>query len=157
VAIESPSEPPRPLAPDARATLVSMQPWPFRQTLALRPGAGGERTLARLPLDVPERARLLTAVSVNPQLWHYPPIPVTFELAVVDAGGREVVFSRRLSPTTQFADRGWFEVDVPLSRWAGRSVTLELSTAIDEPEGESLLMAGWADPRLLTEGEAAPR
>jgi hypothetical protein len=157
VAIESPSEPPRPLAPDARATLVSTQPWPFRPTLALRPSAGGERTVARLELDVPERARLLTAVGVNPQLWHYPPIGVAFELAVVDAGEREVVYSRRLSPTTQFDERGWLEVDVPLARWAGRFVTLELSTAVDEPEGETLLMAGWAQPRLLAEGEAAPR
>ena len=39
VAIESPSEPPRPVAPGERAEIVSAQPWPFRPTLALRPTA----------------------------------------------------------------------------------------------------------------------
>jgi hypothetical protein len=36
-------------------------------------------------------------------------------------------------------------------------VVLEFSTATDAPEGEKLLMAGWAAPRLLTaEGAARP-
>ncbi len=149
IAIESPSEPPRPVAPDARAEIVSTKPWPFRPTLALRPTARGERTVATLPLDVPHDARLRTAVGVNPQLWYFAPIGVNFELAVVDGERREIVYERRLAPTTQFDDRGWFEVDVPLARWAGRRVRLELSTAVDAPAGERLLMAGWAQPRLL--------
>jgi hypothetical protein len=130
--------------------MLSTWPWPFRPTLALRPTARGERSVVRLPLDVPRGARLLTAVGVNPQLWYSAPIGVGFELAVVASERREVVYERRLAPTTQFDDRGWFEVDVPLERWAGRRVELELSTAVDAPEGERLLMAGWAEPRLVT-------
>jgi len=157
LAIESPDEPPRPVAPGERAHVVSTRPWPFRPTLALRPTANGGRSVARLALEVPADARLHTAIAVNPKLWYDAPVGVDFELAVVDDGRREVVHQRRLAPTTNFADRGWFELEVPLARWAGRSVVLELSTATDAPEGEKLSMAGWAAPRLLTaEGAARP-
>ena len=158
VAIESPSEPPRPVAPDERAEIVSARPWPFRPTLALRPSARGERTVATLPLDVPASgARLRTAVGVNPQLWYFAPIGVRFELAVVDGDRREVIYERRLAPASEFRDCGWFEVDASLDAWAGRQVRLELSTAVDRPEGERLLMAGWAEPRLVAKSGAAPR
>jgi hypothetical protein len=158
IAIESPSEPPRPVAPDERAAIVSARPWPFRPTLALRPTARGDRTVATLPLAVPKSgARLRTAVGVNPQLWYFAPIVVRFELAVLDGDRRDVVYERRLAPTTEFADRGWFEVDVPLDAWAGRQVRLELSTAVDAPEGERLLMAGWAAPRIVAASGAAAR
>ncbi len=157
VVIASPTEPPRPISPGERAGVVVEQAWPFRPTLALRPSARGERTLATLPLDVPSGARLRTAVGVNPQLWYFAPIGVSFELAVVDGARREVVYERRLAPTTRFGDRNWFEVDVPLAAWAGRHVRLELSTAVDAPEGERLLMAGWAEPRLVLADGAGPK
>jgi hypothetical protein len=156
VAIESPTEPPRPIAPGERGGVIKAQPWPFRPVLALRPTAGGGRTVATLPVDVPAGARLRTAVGVNPQLWYFAPIGVSFELAVVDGGRHEIVYQRRLEPTTRFSDRGWFEVDAPLDAWAGRRVTLELSTAVDAPEGERLLMAGWAEPRLVASTGDAP-
>ena len=155
LAIESPTEPPRPVAPGDRASMLSTRPWPFRPALALRPTAGGERSVARLPLDVPPDVRLRTAVAVNPKHWYDAPVGVAFELAVIDGGRREVVYQRQLSPNTIISDRGWFEVDVPLARWAGRAVTLELSTAVDTPDGERLLMAGWAAPRLVAAGEGA--
>ena len=38
--------------------------------------------------------------------------------------------------------------DVPLSEWAGRQIVLEFSTGTNKPSGESLLQAGWAQPRI---------
>jgi hypothetical protein len=38
---------------------------------------------------------------------------------------------------------------VPLERWAGRTVRLELSVACERPEAETLEMAGFAVPRLV--------
>ena len=70
-----------------------------RWRCARRPAANAR--VATLPLDVPPGARLRTAVGVNPQLWYFAPIGVSFELAVVDGGRREVVYERRLAPTTQ--------------------------------------------------------
>jgi hypothetical protein len=114
----------------------------------MRPSSDG-RTVLSVPAEVPPEARLKTAVSVHPKRWYEGDgIWAEFELAVVDGDRRRSVFERRLQPSSHMADRGWIEVDVPLSEWAGRQIVLEFSTGTNKPSGESLLQAGWAQPRI---------
>jgi hypothetical protein len=155
VAIEEPHQPPRPVPPEQRASTLVAAPWPFRPAFALRPTSGGGRTLASLPLDVPAGARLRSAVSANPRQWNADPFEVRFALEAVVDGRRETLFARSLSPASRFDDRAWFDVDVPLDAWAGRRITLEFSTAVDVERGSPLLVAGWAEPRLVTAPDAA--
>jgi len=155
VSIESSTEPPRPVAPAARAGTVAAVLWPFRPVLALAPTPGGRRTVATLPLDVPAGVRLRTAVAVNPRQWYDDPFEVRFALELIEDGRRETLYTRELSPSNRFDDRGWFEVDVPLDAWAGRRVTLAFSTAVDVTRGDPLLLAGWAEPRLVSSAENA--
>jgi len=129
--------------------------WPFRPALALAPTPGGRRTVATLPLDVPAGVRLRTAVAVNPRQWYDDPFEVRFALELIEDGRRETLYTRELSPSNRFDDRGWFEVDVPLDAWAGRRVTLAFSTAVDVTRGDPLLLAGWAEPRLVSSAENA--
>ena len=104
-----------------------------------------------VPLDVPVGARLLTAVGVNPRLWFEEPKSwVRFVLEVESDGEREVLFSRTLDPTVVIADRGWFEIDASLEAYAGRSVILQFSTECEGPPGETLMMGGWAEPRIVS-------
>jgi hypothetical protein len=145
--------PPRPVEPDERARFAELAPWPFRAALALRPSRGG-RTVVSLPLAVPPGARLRTAVAVHPQNWyHADPAWSEFEIAVVDGDEREALYRRRLRPTPDLADRGWFELDLPLASWGGRRVELEFSASTNKPSGENLLQAGFALPRIVA---AAP-
>jgi hypothetical protein len=147
--------PPEPVDPEERASWARITPWPFRETLALRPTRAG-RTVLSLPLEVPPDARLHTAVSVHPKAWyHGDPAWADFELAVVDGERRETVFQRRLRPNSQPDDRGWIEVEVPLKAWSGGPVTLELSVATNRHSGENLFQAGWALPQLVSGREAA--
>ncbi|MBW2401325.1 MAG: glycosyltransferase family 39 protein, partial [Deltaproteobacteria bacterium] len=141
-----------------RSEWLAFADWPFRPTLALRPTAGGRTVLSR-ELHVPDTgASLITAIGIHPDSWfRYPPSWTRFTVVVVADGKRRELFTRKLDPHQVLADRGWFEVDVSLDTWRGRSVTLELETRTALPSGESLEMGGWALPRLLLHDQGAKR
>jgi hypothetical protein len=121
--------------------------------VALRARAGGGRTVLSMPLPVPPGARVQTAVGVHPRRWvSFEPSAVEFSLAAVDGDRRDLLFSRTLDPQRRVADRGWFDVDVPLDRYAGRTIVLEFGAACERPEAETPDMAGWAAPRLVVPG-----
>jgi hypothetical protein len=104
-----------------------------------------------VPLEVEAGARLRTAVGVHPRFWfNYPSSSVTFSISVVaaDDPGPALLYSRTLDPHLRVPDRRWFEVEIPLDAYAGRSVQLELTTSCQRPAGERLDMAGFAEPRL---------
>jgi hypothetical protein len=146
----SDTAPPQPIPPEERPDWVALDLWPFRPVLALRPAGDGARTRLGIPLDVPARARLRSAASVHPEAWfRHPASWVRFEVAIEAEGERTVIWERTLRPTSELADRGWFELDLPLERWAGRRVRLELSTSAQNENGSSLLHGGFAEPRLV--------
>jgi hypothetical protein len=98
-----------------------------------------------------------TAIALHPDKWFaMPSFETHFEIALVPAGGshegRDEVFERTLDPQDEIADRGWFEVEIPLEAWAGRPVLLELAVSVDSEDGESLLVGGFAEPRLVVLG-----
>ncbi|MDJ0847467.1 MAG: hypothetical protein QNK04_03695 [Myxococcota bacterium] len=144
--------PPRPVEPEERRSYAELALWPFRPALAMRPSRGGQTVLS-VPLEVPTGAILHSSVSVHPKRWyHADPAWSEFELAVVDGARRETVYQRRLRPTPDLGDRGWFDVEVDLSAWAGREVLLEFSAETNKRSGESLLQAAWGLPRIVVKG-----
>ena len=147
VSIEAPGGlPAHPLDGAERAAFVATARWPFTEVVALRPSLAGRRTVLRVPLEVPAHARLETAVGVNPDRWvAYPASWVEFAVGI----DGEPVFTQRLDPARNVTDRRWVDATIPLARWAGRTITLELSTTCERAEGESLEMAGFAVPRLV--------
>jgi hypothetical protein len=131
-------------AADGEAVTVAR--WPFRDVVAIRPAAGGERRELVLPVTVPPGARLTTAFGVHPARWvGYPALAVTFRVHV----DGETVAERTLDPQRNVADRGWTELDLSLARFAGRTVELGFSTAAARPEAELPEMGGFALPRLV--------
>jgi hypothetical protein len=155
--IAADDEPPRPVPPDERDRFLALDLWPFRPVVALRPSPAGARTVLALPVEVPHGAHLSSAVGVHPAVWyHHPSSRIRFEIHVAGEGFRELAFSRTLNPTQEISDRGWLEVSVPLERWAGRTVTVELSTSAERESGESLEHGGFALPRLVTRRAGAP-
>jgi hypothetical protein len=86
-----------------------------------------------------------------------PAYRVSFELAAVSQGRRELLYSRTLNPHVVFEDRGWFEVEIPLDAWVGRPLLLEFSTTTDSRAGEKLTMGGWGEPRVVRAETGGPR
>ncbi len=155
--------PPDAVLPDAATGYVQRAAWPFRRTLALRPAPFGSRTVFRVPLSPEPGDVLRTAVGVHPAMWFaLPSFETRFEIALVgrsaapaEAPRREVVYERVLDPHHELADRRWFDVDVPLDAWAGSDAWLELSVSVSAPAGESLLVGGFAEPRIVRLGGAS--
>jgi len=153
---KGPGDRPRSIGPEAIDDYFGRELWPFRPVFTLRPTAEGGATLLRLPLDVPSgRPGLETSIAVHPQRWfELPPSDIRFAIRVVPRrprlGAPETLFERTLSPTLDIEDRGWFDVRLDLSPWAGRQVWLDFINQASAPSGESRMMAGWGDPRLVT-------
>jgi hypothetical protein len=146
----SDESPPQAILPEERPDWIARDLWPLRPVLALRPAANGAHTRLSVPLDVPAHAHLRSAVAVHPEVWYgHPASWVHFEVAIEAQGERTLIWERTLHTTSELADRGWFEIDVPLESWAGRRVELELSTAAQNESGSSLLHGGFAEPRLV--------
>ncbi len=155
--IESPDAPPRRIPRPGQGDYVAFQDWPFRPVMALRPSAAGQRTVLSVPLRVEPGARLVSAIGFNARRWfHYPPVAVAFEVAIVAQDGtREIAYSRSLDPHLVLADRGWFPVEIDLAAHAGRRVAVEFSTACNRTAGEEFWMGGWEVPRIVTRASAA--
>lgn len=158
---KGPGGSPRPVRPQELDDYFGRELWPFRPVFTLRPTVEGGATLLRLPLDVPAgRPSLETSIAIHPQRWfELPPSDIRFAIRVVprrpQLGSPEILFERTLSPTLDVADRGWFEVRLDLSPWAGRRVWLDFINQASAPSGESRMMAGWGEPRLIS-GPFAP-
>ena len=132
-----------------RDAMLRREPWPFRPVVALAPTANGATTL-EVPLHAMPGEHLRTAIGAHPSKWFaLPPASVTFRIAVAEGGASRLLFERKLEPERKLEDRGWTEVDLPLDAVAGRDVTLVLSTSTDIPAGETPLIAGFAEPRLV--------
>ena len=155
--IDEGAGPGRVIPPESRPHYLREMLWPFRPAIALRPSSGDRASVLALPLEVPpEGGRLRTAIAVHPQRWFkLPASGVDFRLSVRTPEGSETLYEQRLSPTHRTEDRRWFEIDADLAAWAGREITLELSTHAENPHGEDLLLGGWAEPRLV--GPRGPR
>ncbi len=147
---------PRPVRPDAIDDFFGRELWPFRPVFTLRPTAEEGATLLRLPLRVPSGSPgLETSIAVHPQRWfELPPSDIRFAIRAVprapQLGSPEILFERTLSPTLDVEDRGWFDVRLDLSAWAGRRIWLDFINQSSAPSGESRMMAGWGEPRLIT-------
>jgi hypothetical protein len=93
---------------------------------------------------------LRSAIGVHPAYWDvFPQSWVGFDLFLRNEAGRELLFHRRLDPNRDPGDRGWFEFEVDLSRWAGQRIELEFSTQCEIERERGKLMAGWALPYLV--------
>lgn len=149
--LEEAGVPPRPVPPDVRSVYVSEMLWPFRRVVALRPSANERKTVLSIPVRIPQEGAVFeSAVAVHPQWWsRLPPSWIDFSVRLRDADRVTVLAQKRLKPASFFSDRGWFDMQVDLSPWAGQEVVLELVNEAESSHGETIWMGGWELPRLV--------
>jgi hypothetical protein len=149
--VEEPGVGPRSVPKQARASYVRLELWPFRRVVALRPSCGSRRSVLVVPVDVPARSRLRTAIGFDAQRWvHYPPAALTYSIRAVANGERIGLFERRLDPHVEPRDRGWSDVLLDLERFAGQRIDLEFATQCESPISRDPAMGGFEIPRLVT-------
>ena len=109
-------------------------------------------TLLRYRVAVPEQASLRFGAGVEPPDRIDPAAPgVRFTVRVDERR----VFSRVLNPQAHRHDRKWTDERIDLGPWAGREVTLELSTDVDGPAESIVGTPGWSGVRVVRAYERA--
>jgi hypothetical protein len=147
-----------PVPSEKRHELLETGLWPFRPVVALRPLAGGRRSVMTISADIPPGSRLRTAVGMHPKRWFkHPPATVTFRIWAVDGAERTLLSTRTINPQGDPSDRHWSEIDVPLDAFAGRRIDVEFTTETNRTRAEILETGGWAIPRLVTSAASGPR
>jgi len=131
--------------------------WPFGRVLTQGVGTQESPDVLRLPLVVPgEETELELDFGVNPDRWlGLRGGPFVFRIAVAPeprGGPAETpveLFRAQVDPAIVVGDRGWRQVRVDLSAWAGKPVVLQLSVASARPEPFPDNLVGWREPAFV--------
>jgi hypothetical protein len=105
-------------------------------------------------VDVPAHAWFQAGLALDPATWDAPEGDgVRFLLEVQPAGSApSVLLDRQVNPRAKSEERGWNDVLVDLSRYAGQRVTLVLRT--DPAENFAFDWAGWGNPSVIVRSSA---
>ena len=99
----------------------------------------------------PRKGSVFTAwIGLDPQAWEEPGDGVQFGVYIqgYESSKQTRLFSRYLDPKNVLADRAWIPLEIDLSEYAGKDITLSLVTGIG-PEGDSNSdWAGWVLPQI---------
>jgi arylsulfatase A-like enzyme len=114
----------------------------------------GPPSRLRFAVDIPKSAHLVFGCGIPPEYQGRP--GVEYVVKVRRTGGdEEVVWTDLVDPLRRPAHHRWVDVDVDLSKHAGRGTELVLETRGFEEEGEPR-RAFWATPALTVRDDRAP-
>lgn len=100
-------------------------------------------------LTVPEgRSVLKTGAALRPYVWEGRSDGVQFDIFVTD-GTQEQHVSKLVNPRINFGERAWNELDVDLSPFAGRAVTVRFETSAGPSGDPGWDWAMWGAPRIV--------
>jgi arylsulfatase A-like enzyme len=102
-----------------------------------------------LPL-VPRAARLLFSYGIEEPGWSGAATPVRFDIA--DDQGK-ILFTSRLDPVQNQADRRWHDGEVDLGAYAGRALTLVLRRVLEQPTIEAFTTPVWGNVTIVARGD----
>ncbi len=108
-------------------------------------------------VDVPQRAELRVSLGVPESVWAMPSEGMLLRILIArgDVEGPMQYYVRHLNPFSNRTDRGWQDVTVDLSAFAGQTIRLFFNTnftppAAADPDGPMPGLAVWGGPRILT-------
>jgi hypothetical protein len=114
-----------------------------------------ERAQGRITfrLTPPPSAWFTASLAVDPSVWDSEGDGVLFRLGVSGRGSEyEELLNQHLDPSANKSERRWIPVAIDLSAWAGREVSLILSTNASVPGRPDDLrndLALWCAPALV--------
>ncbi|MFC2030595.1 tetratricopeptide repeat protein [Chloroflexota bacterium] len=100
-------------------------------------------------VQIPPGAEFVSSLALQPDIWQ----PergdgVLFEVHIAEQDLERRVFSQYIDPKNVPSDRRWHDLKLDLAPWAGRTVTLTLSTAPGSNGDARYDWAGWGEPRI---------
>jgi hypothetical protein len=133
--------------------------WTFNIRESVLNGVGKRAIYAHPPsairwtVQVPRNARLQAAVGLEPGAWDLSADGVVFGISIEHDARRVDLLMRHVDPLHVPADRDWIPVDIDMSAYAGRRVSLVFRT---EPSMSGVPANGrydwalWGAPRIVT-------
>jgi hypothetical protein len=100
-------------------------------------------------VDVPPRAVLRTWAALKPNVWELESDGAVFSAGVADGERYSRVAWLSIQPQALVSDRRWFPVEVDLSAYAGRRVTIYFFTEpglVSNPINDECV---WGAPRIV--------
>ena len=97
---------------------------------------------------VEKGSQLEFGVGIHETAWDRP--GVTFEIGVQHQGSAETVFSQRIDPKNNPADRRWSDHAIDLGGFAGREVTFRFRTAGEAAGDSRTARSGWSRPQIVS-------
>ncbi|HEY2388147.1 MAG TPA: sulfatase [Candidatus Binatia bacterium] len=136
-----------PTAPVLRGTTADV--W-----VQVRPVPEQRTERRRFALDrVTPHARLMFGYGVESPGWEAGAPPVDFTVGI--EGETTPLFSTRLDPAREPAQRRWFDASLDLSRYGGSSIVLTLETRIAAPDASAApTVPVWGDPVVVVPQQA---
>jgi len=99
-------------------------------------------------ITVPEGAWVEAHLALEESAWNQPGDGVMFRIGVSSGGRYDEVLTRVVNPSAVATDRRWVPVEVDLSPYAGKQVSLIFNTgSLDTTDFD---LAVWGDLRLAT-------
>lgn len=99
-------------------------------------------------ITIPEGAWLEAHLALEESAWNQPGDGVMFRIGVSFDGRYEEVMTRVVNPSSVAEDRRWVPVEVDLSPYAGRPVSVIFNTG--SLDSTNFDLAVWGDLRLVT-------
>jgi arylsulfatase A-like enzyme len=133
-----------------RVALAPHPPDPVFAMITVRPAP--EREYVTPPLTVAPSARLRFGIGVDETAWAEDVPAVEFVLSALVEGDERTLFSRRLDPARNPADRRWHDDEVQLGRYAGQKLRLRFTTRVYTGPGVPFAYGVWSDPVVVVPG-----
>lgn len=99
-------------------------------------------------VDVPPDAVLKLGAAMRPDMWEKESDGIQMRVAITHAGARTVASDLTFFPLGVPEHRRLFTFDVPLQRWAGQRIVIELETTPERWGNAVNDVPVWADPRI---------
>lgn len=98
---------------------------------------------------IPENAKLKFGIALHPAVWDPEKGDgVVFEIYISDDDSEELVFSKYIDPKKNLEERKWNDFEIDLSEYAGKNVTIVLSTLPGPKNDANWDWAFWGDLRI---------
>jgi hypothetical protein len=95
--------------------------------------------------------KLVFAIGIKEVAWTEVKNAVQFIIHIQSDRRRAEVFKAKLNPLKRISDRAWQRHELDLSRFAGKSVEIVLTTKVGWRKSTAYAWSGWADPRVTHE------
>ena len=104
---------------------------------------------AKFGVTILEEERLSFSIGLSPDVWQVGKGDgVQFGVSIDEGSTNQNIFSTYIDPKNNYSDRRWYDYDIDLSSWAGKTVTITFAMGCGPNNDCRYDWAGWGEPNI---------